>query len=233
MDEVNRNAAAEAETLGEAAAHAQETPELYTITSLEALKVFSDPLRQQIIEMLLDGAKTVKQVAAELDLAPTKLYYHINLLEEHGLIRVTETRIVSGIIEKHYAPAARQYQIKRSLLSPGQNDAENIDTIFDALVEPMRGDLRRSMAAGIIATHEDADQPDAPQFRNLRVWRGVARMTEAQAEVFYARLEALAQEFDDMEQDDDESAQAYNMMMLIFPSVSAKGAKPKRRKSSS
>src|SRR5215211_5670272 len=94
---------------------------LHTITSLEALKVFSDPLRQQIIEALLDGAKTVKQVASELELAPTKLYYHVNLLEEHGLIQVTETRIVSGIIEKHYVAAAKEYAIERSLMTPGQS----------------------------------------------------------------------------------------------------------------
>src|SRR3954467_12474429 len=96
-------------------------PQLHTITTLDALKVFSDPLRQQIIEALLDDAKTVKQVAVELDLAPTKLYYHVNLLEEHGLIQVTETRIVSGIIEKHYRAAAREFAIERSLLTPGQN----------------------------------------------------------------------------------------------------------------
>src|SRR3954467_13426431 len=91
---------------------------LYTITTLEALKVFADTLRQQIIEALLDGSKTVKQIAAELELAPTKLYYHVNLLEEHGLISVSETRIVSGIIEKHYTAAAHEYYIERSLLTP-------------------------------------------------------------------------------------------------------------------
>src|SRR5215208_994364 len=117
----------------------EQPASVHTITSLEALKVFSDPLRQQIIEALLDGAKTVKQVAAELDLAPTKLYYHVNLLEEHGLIQVTETRIVSGIIEKHYMASAREYLIERSLLTPGQNTGgEGLEIAFDAMIEPIR-----------------------------------------------------------------------------------------------
>src|SRR5664279_480371 len=112
---------------------------LHTITTLDALKVFSDPLRQQIIEALLDGAKTVKQIASELELAPTKLYYHVNLLEEHGLIQVTETRIVSGIIEKHYTAAAHEYYIERSLLTPGQNSGnEGLEIAFDAMIEPIR-----------------------------------------------------------------------------------------------
>jgi len=70
----------------------------FVITSLETLKVFSDPLRQQIIETLLDGPRTVKQIAAELNIPPNKLYYHVNLLEAHSLIQVTDTRIVLSLI---------------------------------------------------------------------------------------------------------------------------------------
>src|ERR1700690_41540 len=130
---------------------------LHTITTLEALKVFSDPLRQQIIEALLDGAKTVKQIAAELDLAPTKLYYHVNLLDEHGLIQVTETRIASGIIEKHYRAAAREYPIERWLLTPGQNTGgEALEIALDAMIEPIRTDLHKSLKQGLIDTSENA-----------------------------------------------------------------------------
>ena len=55
-----------------AGADYEPVPELM-ITTLETLKVFSDPLRQKIIETLMDSAKTVKQIAGELALAPSRL----------------------------------------------------------------------------------------------------------------------------------------------------------------
>src|SRR5689334_15395153 len=101
------------------------------ITDLETLKVISDPLRLQIMEVVQHNSRTVKQIAAELDIAPSKLYYHINLMEEHGLIHVTDTRIVSGIIEKQYQAAARNLRVNHSLLSPNKEAREQVfsDTI--------------------------------------------------------------------------------------------------------
>jgi transposase-like protein len=189
---------------------------LHTISSLEALKVFSDPLRQQIIEALLDGAKTVKQVASELELAPTKLYYHVNLLEEHGLIQVTETRIVSGIIEKHYVAAAKEYAIERVLMTPGQNNSSGdaLEIVFDAMIEPIRADLHRGMELGLIDT-----SPQAPEHRKFRMWRGMNQMNEARAREFYERLEALCNEFNAV---DDENGQAYALLLTLYPATSPK-----------
>jgi transposase-like protein len=184
---------------------------LHTITTLEALKVFSDPLRQQIIESLLDGAKTVKQVAAELDLAPTKLYYHVNLLEEHGLIRVTETRIVSGIIEKHYIAAAREYKIERSLLTPGGGGGDEVlEAVFSAMIDPIRTDVHRSMAQGLLDFSDDA-----PAQRKFRMWRATSRLSPEQAEAFYARLQALVDEFNGFRENSDEPH--FGMLITIYP----------------
>lgn len=184
-----------------------------TIQSLDTLKVFSDPLRQQIIEALLDSAKTVKQVASMLHLPPTKLYYHINLLEAHHLIRVTETRVVSGIIEKQYRAAAKSFYIQRSLLSPGQTDesGDGVDTALNAFFTPVRGEIQRSVQAGVIDMSDDA-----PLARRLRMWRAMSRMSDADAEVFYKRLEALVEEFDTLDTHDEEQC-VYNLLVVIYP----------------
>ena len=75
------------------------------ITDLESLKVLADPLRLSILEYLMKPS-TVKRIAEKLGKPPTKLYYHFNLLEQHGLIQLVDTRVVSGIIEKHYQATA-------------------------------------------------------------------------------------------------------------------------------
>ncbi|MEO8393440.1 MAG: winged helix-turn-helix domain-containing protein [Chloroflexota bacterium] len=191
--------------------------QIHTITTLEALKVFSDPLRQQIIEALLDGAKTVKQIASELDLAPTKLYYHVNLLEEHQLIQVTETRIVSGIIEKHYVAAAHEFYIERSLLTPGQNSgAEGLDMAFSAMIEPIRSEVGRSIEQGVIDSSENA-----PAHRKFRMWRATGQLSPAQAAEFYDRLEKLVEEFNNVK-DDTPDTLHYGMLIGIYPAASSK-----------
>jgi len=194
----------------------------FRITTLETLKVFSDPLRQQIIEALLDGSKTVKQVAAELDLAATKLYYHVNLLEEHGLIRVTDTRIVSGIIEKHYQSAALSFEINRPLLTPGQDSGDDaIDTAIDAMIEPIRGDIHKAFKQGAIDMRDDS----AP-YQKLRMWRATSPLTAEEAAEFYRRLEALVAEFNAFREGDSSTDDSsWGLMAGIYP-VATKPKKP-------
>ena len=79
------------------------------ITDLEQLKVTGDPLRLQILDvMTMDPQKGLDREGAGrgLETKQTKLYHHLALLEEHGFIRVAETRMVSGIHEKRYQVTA-------------------------------------------------------------------------------------------------------------------------------
>jgi len=183
------------------------------ISTLETLRVFADPLRQQILDCVRDEARTVKQIAALLKRQPTKLYYHINLLEEHKLIRVTETRIVSGIIEKHYRAAARRFEIRRALLLPGADDedAERLDTALDAILNPIRDEIHRAVSQQIIDNHDDA-----PAHRKLLLRRAVACLSDAQAAEFYARLEALIAEFEGLGSP-DAGGHAHRLLIGYFP----------------
>src|SRR6266513_2118828 len=83
----------------------EPAPEM-VVSNFDTLKVVADPTRLRILEVLIEQPLTVKQVARKLEIAPTKLYYHVNLLEEHGLLTVTASRVVSGIIEKQYRTTA-------------------------------------------------------------------------------------------------------------------------------
>src|SRR5215203_2248130 len=100
-----------------------EVEKEYLVTSLETLKVMADPVRLHILENLVAKPMTVKELAKRLGSTPTKLYYHINLMEEHELIKVVSQRIVSGIVEKHYRTRAQSFDVDKSLLALGGNDA--------------------------------------------------------------------------------------------------------------
>lgn len=94
----------------------------FTISDVETLKVLSDSLRLDIFLTISDLNRkgilaTVKQVSDELNIAQAKLYYHIKLLENHHLIQVADTRIVSGIVEKQYHVTAQQVLIDEGLFT--------------------------------------------------------------------------------------------------------------------
>ena len=93
--------------------------EEFVISDLETIHIVSEPLRLQILEILKDSPKTVKMVAKELGINQVKLYYHFKLLEEHGLLRITEERMVSHLIEKVYQTRARSIRIATDLLTLG------------------------------------------------------------------------------------------------------------------
>ncbi len=111
-----------------------EVEKEYLVTSLETLKVMADPIRLHILEHLVAKPMTVKELAKRLGTTPTKLYYHINLMEEHGLIKVVSQRIVSGIVEKQYRTRAKSFDVDKSLLALGGNQAGGPLDIMRAVV---------------------------------------------------------------------------------------------------
>lgn len=96
-------------------------PDRLEIEDLNTLKALSDPLRLEILKHvgILNRKQercTVKQLGEMLGMPPTKLYYHVKMLEEHGLLVVGETKIVSGIIEKHYQVCAMNIGVSQDLM---------------------------------------------------------------------------------------------------------------------
>jgi DNA-binding transcriptional ArsR family regulator len=188
--------------------------EEFVITNLETLKVISEPLRLQILELLADEPRTVKQLAAELNMASTRLYYHVNLLELHGLIRVTGTRIVSGIIEKQYQVSASRFRVERSLLNlaPSEGD-DTLDTLLSSVFEQMRGEIKASAQRGLIDF-----SAAAPRDHGLLLSRTMGRMPPERAAEFYARLEALVQEFDAIAEDmPNDDPHIYGLAVVMYP----------------
>lgn len=80
------------------------------IRDVSTFKAFAEPLRLQILIELASNVRTVKEVASTLGVKPTRLYYHFKILEEAGLIRVADRRMVSGIEERRYEAVGESWQ---------------------------------------------------------------------------------------------------------------------------
>ena len=55
--------------------------------ALELLRALADPIRLQVVEALAGGERCVCELTAELDLAQSRLSFHLRVLRQAGLIR--------------------------------------------------------------------------------------------------------------------------------------------------
>ena len=189
--------------------------DILLIDSLETLKVVADPLRLKILELLRREPRTVKQLATAIGVPIKKLYYHVNLLEEHGLIRVAGTRVVSGIIEKQYQVTAYRLSIDRSLLAPAaEAPGDSLDAFLSMILDHSKSEIAKSVRAGLIELGEEKSL----QQRGLVLGRRWMRLSPARADAFLARLKELQNEFE-APQPDDASAdtELYEFLIGLYP----------------
>jgi DNA-binding transcriptional ArsR family regulator len=194
------------------------------VSDSETLKALSDPLRLRILEAMvarLDAPWSAKELAARLGVPQTRLYHHIELLLERGLIRAAGQRVVSGIIETRYRVAALSFRLDRRLLSGNaelqDGGLEVLHTVFDTTREDLARALQRharadrSEEAAAADDHGDpasafGTDPDRPILT-----RGLARLSPSRAAEFRERVLALISEFES----DTESAAAETWGLLL------------------
>jgi AcrR family transcriptional regulator len=189
----------------------------FIIEDLETLRVLADPLRSQIYEIFLNRPASVRQVAEQLGLAPSRLYYHVNMLEKFNLLRVVETRMVANIQEKFYRAVAYELEVAHGLLDFKTEEgkitaAEMIRNTLDTT----REDLLRSLEARSYVLERGAQEKP----RSVIVTRHTATIPDELAQEFHERLEALLSEFGTSDQGPggDPPRQTYALAIAYYPS---------------
>jgi DNA-binding transcriptional ArsR family regulator len=180
------------------------------ITDVEQLKVMADPLRLRIVELMGEvpvHAWAAKEIAERLGTKQTKLYHHLGLLEEHGFIRVAETRMVSGIQEKRYAVVALSFRIERSILA-GAGGHDAVGDVLDAIFEKTRTEILESQRAGLLDMSEDEFER-----RRVGVTASRARLSPKSVKKVMRLIEELAA-FDDLEEADGTD---YGLVLAFYP----------------
>lgn len=160
-----------------------EPQEAMWVTDVETIKVVADERRLAILRLMQEPT-TVKAISAELDIPASKLYYHVNMLEKHGLITIVDHNIESGIVEKIYQVTARQLKLVNPLINPDVSN-EAADALFTPLLEKTIVDFRASLA-------ESADTHQPPRFPFLS--KKSVRLTDDQLTALHAKLDTLIQE---------------------------------------
>ncbi len=152
-----------------------------------------------------------------MGLGAGRLYYHINLMEKHGLIIVAETRSVANLVEKLYRASARDLEVAHGLLDFSTPEgSQGAMRMLTSVLDTAREDLMRSVQARLIEVERGV--PQAP--RRVVMNRVTHRLTEEQAAHFIQRIGDLFKEVEQAGKANGESAdtQNYSLTIVLNPS---------------
>ena len=142
------------------------------VSTSAQLRAMAGPLRRTILDLLLERAATVSELASAVGRPPSTVAHHVNVLVDAGMLRVVRTRRVRAIDERYYGRTARLFRV--GLVNPD-------DIALAAGVNPL------SEAAAEAGAAHNADE--------LRATIRHARIPEERAREFWAQVLVLAQEF--------------------------------------
>jgi len=85
--------------------------DMVVVTTPAQLRALADSLRATLLELLLERAATVSEMARAVQRPRSTVAYHANLLVQAGLLRVVRTQRVRAIEERYYGRVARTIYI--------------------------------------------------------------------------------------------------------------------------
>lgn len=170
------------------------------ISDVGTLRAFAHPLRQRLLN-LLDEPRTVKELASSLGKPPDRLYYHLDLLEQHGLVEA----IVERGAERRYDIVAQQIEVDPTLTMPQGLIDDLLGSILARVQEGFAAAARRGVRTG------DRNQM-------LGVHRVV--VTEAERQRLMKALDALVKKY---EQPAGDGRRAYELVLGLWPSAEKDG----------
>jgi DNA-binding transcriptional ArsR family regulator len=115
------------------------------LDDLDLLGELTHPTRSAILRRLKD-ARSVADVAADMGVPVTRLYHHVNKLEQAGLIRVVATRQVAAVTERRYQAVARSFRVSPPILQSA--DERELAVAFGALFDVAKLSLQRLLESG-------------------------------------------------------------------------------------
>ena len=194
-----------------AARKAPKKVEVLEINDLETMKMLTHSTRLAIIEVLGDP-RSVTEIAEALEVPRTRLYHHIKLLEERGIIHVASTRKKGALDEKLYETSARSFTPGAELLE-SDNRPERVEAIVSAVLDSTREDLRRSLLQQL--EEQRADEPE-----QTSLTRSLARLKPKEAAQLIKELNKLIEKYGHMhpEADESEETRLYALTLVFYPS---------------
>ena len=168
-----------------------ELEERSLLTSPAELRAMADPLRATLLDLLLERAATVSELAESVGRPRSTVAHHVNVLVDAGLLKVVRTRRVRAIEERFYGRTARVFHVGRVPLE-------------QVTPPPWSNYLADAAAESESAYHADT------MWANHRH----ARITRERANEFWQRVDAVIREFSQLPREGDT---VYGFVAGLYP----------------
>lgn len=132
-----------------------------TVENPEQIKALAHPLRQRILELMIEAPITTKQVADRIGEKPTKLYHHVDTLESAGLIKLVRTQKKRGTVEKYYEAVAKRFVMDRQSVevsSAEEGEQGELEAVIAGSLDETLDEIRRAMATGLIRADDESGE---------------------------------------------------------------------------
>jgi DNA-binding transcriptional ArsR family regulator len=163
--------------------------DLRVISSPQELRAVAEPLRNTVLELVLERAATVAELAQAVGRPKSTVAYHVDLLVAAGLLKVVRTRKVRAIDERYYGRTARIFYV-------GAIQPEQASGLINLLSQA---------AAESTAAHEADD---------LRAVVRHARIPRERAAEFWDRVFEVTREFSELPRSGDT---VYGFVAGLYP----------------
>ena len=88
-----------------------ELEDQIVVTAPKQLRAMADSLRATIMDLLLERAASVAELASAVGRPKSTVAHHVNVLVDAGLLRVVRTRRVRAVDERYYGRTARTFYV--------------------------------------------------------------------------------------------------------------------------
>ncbi len=166
--------------------------EMLVVSAPAQLRALADPTRSTLLELLLERAATVTEMAQAVDRPKSTVAYHVKSLVDAGLLRVVRTRRVRAIEERYYGRVARTFYI--GVLNRAED--RQVAAAINGLAE---------------AAAESAPAHAADELRCLLVH---ARIPIEEVRNFWAEVQAVSRRFAQIPRSGD---QVYGFAAGLYP----------------
>ncbi len=174
------------------------------ITKDEEVRIVFDPLRKRIMFVYLKEKRplTAKQVSTILNVAPSKINYHIKKLIDFGALKLNNTETINGIIAKYYVCPYDTIMFKGGELSNEVYLSQStlLEEIYDRVSNEFKQDLHTHL--NMVANSEGNIQ------RQIASQRHIMYMSADEQQEFIDTVESYIKKYTEV----DETKEVFSIL---------------------
>lgn len=184
----------------------EEPAERLALADLALLAEATHPVRGAILRRL-KRPRTVAELAELLEVPITRLYHHVNRLNDLELIRVVATRRVAAVTERRYQVVAKTFHVDNELLA--STDERELSAALTSLFDVAKLGFQRFVEGGGL---RDVDHDDSRSALSL----GEGRLSPERHRQLIERVTELIDEFPSDVDDDDPTGTRVTLFVAAY-----------------